>query len=77
VLDAYKYHLDRQKHALERFKALGGLRHSTDDKVLLKSIMNKEKQTYKQHKQYIAEIEMLEAHIEMLLDGYLDNERMD
>jgi hypothetical protein len=77
VLDAYKYHSDRQKHALERFKALGRLRHSTDDKVLLKSIMNKEKRIYKEHKQYIAEIEMLEAHIEMLLDNYLDNERMD
>jgi hypothetical protein len=39
--------------------------------------MDKEKRIYKEHKQYIAEIEMLEAHIEMLLDGYLDNERAD
>ena len=54
-----EYHRDRQKRALERFKALGRSRVRADDKVFLKSIMDHERRTYKEHKRYIAEIERM------------------
>jgi hypothetical protein len=69
-----QYHLDRQKQALQRFKTLASSRHRAEDKILLRSMLEREKKAYKEHKKYIVEIE---AHIEMLLDNYLDNERMD
>ena len=56
-----QYHIRRKKMAYNRFKELSIVRHSTDDKELLRKLMERDKDSYKMHKAFIIYLESIEV----------------